>query len=341
MVTLKDVAEAAGVSKSTVSAVLCGQDGKLGIKEETSRRVRLVAARLRYRRNGIAAQMKSGRSATLVMLMRRTDATEFSLQAAVAAGSEAERRGYFLKIVLIDSAESFGLQVDHILGQCPAAVLCWGEIGACEAELLCRLCGECALPLVMLDRSYGPGVNSICTDDEDGIRQAVAHLVGLGHRRIAHYTDDFSAQFAVVRLAAFRAAMREHGLAVRDDEVVTSKATGEHEKVRAAFSRIFSAPDAPTALCCGSDCFALNAVMILQALGLRVPDRVSVTGYGNLSLAHLASPRLTTLSQPFEEMGVRAVDFALAELESGTRSGPAVLKTRLLPGESTAPPAIS
>ena len=75
MVTLKDVAEAAGVSKSTVSAVLCGQDRKLGIKEETSRRVRLVAARLRYRRNGIAAQMKSGRSATLVMLMRRTDAT--------------------------------------------------------------------------------------------------------------------------------------------------------------------------------------------------------------------------------------------------------------------------
>ena len=123
MVTLKDVAKAAGVSCSTVSAVLGNRAEKLGIKPETRKLVQRTAARMRYRRNAIAAQMKSGQANTLAMILPEGGTPEFVMRAATAATVEAEKHGCFMKIIAANGKEDFITRLDSVLSQCPAALL--------------------------------------------------------------------------------------------------------------------------------------------------------------------------------------------------------------------------
>jgi DNA-binding LacI/PurR family transcriptional regulator len=174
----------------------------------------------------------------------------------------------------------------------------------------------------------------------EGSRIAVEHLIGLGHRRIAHL-DGGTATTAAARRKGYRMTMRDHGLS---PVVVPSEHTdtaGE-KAVRALLARS-GRTNRPTALFAGNDFNAFGAITALEEEGLRVPGDISVVGYDNTSLSGLRRVSLTTVDQPRHRMGRLAVE-ALLERVRGQRTEPArhLLQPALVVRETTgAPPGAS
>lgn len=147
---------------------------------------------------------------------------------------------------------------------------------------------------------------------------------------------------SLARLDGFRSAMNSVGLPIEPgferfgDFHVEGGRRHAHE--------LLSRPDRPTAIFAGSDLQALGALEAARALGLRVPDDVSIVGYDDIPLSRWVSPRLTTVHQPLRQMGVEAAKLVLAlrdEQSAGPRSAPAArmdLATSLVVRDSTAPP---
>lgn len=334
MVTLKDVAQAANVSKSTVSAVLTNRAAELGIKEETCRRVRDAAAQLRYRKNEIAAQMKSNRPNMIALFIPAVDLGELAFRFLLGAGNEAEKFNCYLKNIIFQAdPEEFRKQLDYTLGQCPAALLAIGDPGD-RQPLLLKATEECSVPLVFMNYEASPFARSVLYDDRSGIREAVRHLYELGHRHILHFTDPLRAQFAERRYRAFREAMHEFGLPVSEDNLFyEQRKPKEFDTATRRLREIFSRTSRPTAVCCGTDAMALQTLTVLQAEGLRIPEDVSIVGFGDKESSQVTTPRLTTVYEPAEEIGRRSVQEALSGIpEYGKRI---LLPTRLVIREST------
>jgi len=342
MVTLKDVAQVANVSKSTVSAVLANRAAELGIKEETCRMVRHVAAKLRYRKNEIAAQMKSNRPNMVALFMQHSYMRDFSFQAVVGASMEAEKHGCYLKTVITGDESDFEKQLDYTIGQCPAALFHFGDPGEEAQRRLIGTAAECEIPLAFIDFQVDAPTLSVLSDDRSGMREAVRYLYRLGHRNIMHLTDPLRAQYAATRFHAFLDELRELGLPDCGMHLFLEQNEAEYREIAVRLREIFSRPDHPTAICCGNDYFALEALTVLLGMGFKVPDEVSIIGFGDLSLGRKCFPRLTTLGQSFEEIGREAVRLALT-IDSPSRPTIHLQSTTLIERESTgkAPEVVS
>jgi len=334
MITLKDVAQAANVSKSTVSAVLSNRAAELGIKEETCRMVRHVAAKLRYRKNEIAAQMKSNRPNMVALFMQQSYVRDFSFHAVAGASIEVEKHDCYLKTVITGDESDFEKQLNYTVGQCPAALLHFGDPGEEAQRRLLETARECGIPLAFLDfQVEGPAL-SVLSDDRSGIREAVRYLYRLGHRKIMHLTDPLKAQYAATRFHAFLDEVRELGLPDCGTHLFLEQNEAGYREIAARVREIFSRPDHPTAISCGNDYHALEALTVLLGMGLKVPDDVSIVGFGDLSLGRKCCPTLTTLGQSFEEIGREAVRLALSS-EQPAEPSVHLQPTTLIEREST------
>jgi len=341
VVTLKNVAEAANLSVSTVAAVLGNRAEKLGIKEETCRKVRHVAAKLRYRRNEIAAQMKSSRPTMVAFFMQKQYVRDFAFDVLIGASAEAERNDCYLKPVITGDESDFKKQLNYTIGQCPAALLYFGDPGP-GMTYLAETAGECGIPLGFLDYKADVASISVLSDDSSGIREAVRYLARLGHRNIMHFTDPLRAQYAANRYHTFLDELKQLGLPDCGKHLFSTLDDAGHREIPIRFREIFSSPDHPTAICCGSDYFALEAMTLLLGMGIKVPEQVSVIGFGDLSLAKKCNPQLTTVQQSFEEIGKEAVRLALSS-EQPSEPSVRYQPTTLIERESTgkAPKAVS
>jgi DNA-binding LacI/PurR family transcriptional regulator len=201
------------------------------------------------------------------------------------------------------------------------------------------------LPLVLVDQPGEDDFPSVNVDDRAGARAAAAHLVGLGHRRIAVLTagpevvaapgDWFAPQ---ERMNGWRDVLEPAGIV---PVVRYTDKTGDEQGLVAARELI---ADRPTAVLCFSDALAMDVVRAAAEAGVRVPDELSVVGFDDTPLARRLSPALTTVRQDVVEKGTRAAAELVAAVR-GRRSGVVspvrhhVLATELVVRGSTAPPA--
>jgi len=342
MVTIKDIAEATNLSKSTVAAILSNRAEKLRIKEETCRRVRHAAAELRYRRNEIAAQMKSNRPTMVALFMQKRYVRDFLFDVLLGASAEAEKHGCYLKPVITGDESDFKKQLNYTIGQCPAALCHFGDPGKEAQQKLIETAGECGIPLGFLDFQVDAPVFSVLSDDRSGIREAVRYLYKLGHRNILHVGDPLRAQYAANRYHVFLEELRELGLPDCGKHLAIEQTEDGNREIAARLREIFSFPDHPTAVCCGNDYFALKVLTVLLGLGIKVPEQVSVIGFGDLSLSRNCSPSLSTMKQSFDEIGQEGVRQMLT---AGIPDAPVIKRqpTTLIERESTgkAPKSVS
>jgi DNA-binding LacI/PurR family transcriptional regulator len=304
--TMEDVAARAGVSRALVSIVF--RDAP-GAGEQTRARVRAAAAELGYRPDNRARLL--GRSRTglvgVVFGVRHTFHTDLveSLYAV------AEPAGYELALSGITPARDEGTAVEALLAYRCEALVCLGS--TMPARQLGRLAS--AVPTVVVARRVrAAGVDVVRTDDADGLRQAVAHLVELGHTRIAH-VDGAAAPGAADRRRGYRTAMRRAGLE-RRVRVVPGGLT-EDDGARAA-ETLLNGRWLPTALAAFNDRCAVGLLHTLRAAGRAVPGDVSVVGFDDDRLASLPHIDLTTLRQDPGELARLAVSRVVERLE---RSG--------------------
>jgi DNA-binding LacI/PurR family transcriptional regulator len=341
-VTIAEVARAAGVSKTTVSVVLNGSAGSVGIRPATQAAVLDTMARLGYTPNHAARSLRRRRTNVLSLLVQDLANPCFT-DIAVAARAAAEARGYTLTVVGAGPAEAEVAALDHLRGgSSDAVIVATGRHGARPAALdrLLNLVRHGTPAVILLDRSPDPSVPAIRVDVEAGAHLATNHLLGLGHRRIAHLAlrgarplaEEQSSQGD--RYRGYRRALDEAGLAVDPALIVRGSDTpaGGRAMVRALLE---AAGPPPEAILVYNDLTAVGVLRGLAEAGLRVPEDVAVVGTDGIELGEYLTPALTTVDHPRAELGRLAVE-AACDLLGGARpiATERVLPARLIVRES-------
>jgi DNA-binding LacI/PurR family transcriptional regulator len=338
IITMADIAREAGVSRATASYVLNDRATAVRISAETRRRVLEAARSLGYRRNELARAVVTGQNRVLGVLARMPG-PEPKARILEGALEEAGSYGYFIKLL----HHPHGEDIDEVARRCVEQRLAGVVVMRPSQIALDALQAELEryqIPLVLVDDSLAPkGAINVASDDLQGCRLAVEHLAALGHRRIA-LLEGRREPNPLLREAAFRQAMGDYGLAVVEDEVIYGE-WNEAQTAQAITGLFQPGRDRPTALLCSAgDAFAAVAIRSLRRIGLQVPANVSVVGYSDLLLATCVDPPLTTIAQPFQQMGRSAVSHLLALVE-GRAEAPReagvniLLPTRLVVREST------
>ena len=330
--TLRDVATAAGVHPATASRALNAATRSL-VRPATAARVRHAADSLGYQVNPIARSLKTNRSETVGVLL--PDLTD-PLFPPIVRGIEDTlfESGYIVLTANTDNdpartcANFSALRARQVDGFIVATALL-------DDPILHEAAAD-DVPMVMVNRkTTGLDLSAVAGDDATGIRETVDHLVGLGHRDIAHVAGPLDVSTGVGRLRAFRAAMAEHGL--DDGRIVQSQAYSEAAG-RTAMSTLL-AGHRPTAVVAGNDLLALGCYDALADSGLRCPDDVSVVGFNDMPFVSRLQPPLTSVHLPQYELGVAAARLLLDQLSGRTLTHQAVLlPVRLVVRGSTAPP---
>lgn len=334
-VTLAAVADEAGVSLATISKVL---NGRPDVAADTRERIEALLAERGYRRR-IGA---TAAPAELIELVFHELDRIWSMELIDGVESVAKEHGLSVVLTVTGDRHSPGADwLEGVLRRRPAGVvLVFSDLPRALRE---RLRAR-AIPFAIVDPAGDPSpdVPSVGSANWSGGLAATRHLIELGHRRIAAITGPEDMMCSLARLDGFRSAMNSVGLPI---EPGFERFGDFHvEGGRRHALELLSRPDRPTAIFAGSDLQALGALEAARALGLRVPDDVSIVGYDDIPLSRWVSPRLTTVHQPLRQMGVEAAKLVLAlrdEQSTGARSGPAArmdLATSLVVRDSTAPP---
>jgi DNA-binding LacI/PurR family transcriptional regulator len=206
------------------------------------------------------------------------------------------------------------------------------RVGALYLPLL----AEMKVPIVLINNQH-PGAFgfNVTIDNQHGARQAVAHLVALGHRRIAYIGDRCGFQSDTERFAGYRQALDAAGIAF--DPALVAYGDGGPESGEAAMQQLLALAAVPTAVFCYNDMEAFGALRAVRSRGLCVPADISLVGFDDLYLASYIDPPLTTVHQPKHEMG-REAAATLLELLAGGKPASIVKPCELIVRQSTAPP---
>ncbi|GGG25796.1 LacI family transcriptional regulator [Rhodococcoides trifolii] len=325
--TMQDVADRAGVSKALVSMIFRGVQGP---SAATRDRVMEVADALDYRPNRSAALLSLRRTHLIGVMtsIRNTFHTEMVEHIV----EQADRHGYEVVLGPVTPTRDEESVMRTLLDfRCEAIILLGPEIDADTMKEWNK-----RVPLVVVGRRMpGSELDVVRAGDLRGMGAVVDHLVELGHERILHLTGG-SNPIAADRRTGYIRAMHRHGLDAYV-QVIDGDFT-EKSGVRAA-EEIVGMRTRPTAVVASNDRSAVGLLDSLQRAGISVPGDMSVTGYDDSVLAHLAHVDLTSVSQEPRDQATRAVDAAVERLDKGrTEALSVVLRPRLI-ARSTSGPA--
>ncbi|GAA2314614.1 LacI family DNA-binding transcriptional regulator [Streptomyces hawaiiensis] len=309
--TIRDVAERAGVSKSLVSLALRGSDQ---VRPEKRDAVLRAARELGYRPNAAARSLSEQRTRTVGVLLNDLRNPWF---VDLLDGLNSLLHANGLRMLLADA------RLNRRIGQDPADPLL--DLRVDGLVVVGTLPDPAALgdaagriPVVMAGsrEPAPPGVDVVAGDDERGARLVAEHLIGLGHRRVAHIAG--YGAVGGLRRRSFEATMSRHGLA---DQAVVEPSDMTEEGGYRTTVRLLSRPDRPTAVFAVNDITAIGALSAAGELGLRVPHDLSVVGYDNTSIARLRHVWLTTVDNTSHDIGRRAARCLLERFDGMDGAG--------------------
>lgn len=328
--TIIDVADYAGVSKSTVSLVLRREPN---VSEKSRQAVLEAVAALGYRPNAVARSLVQQRSYVVGVLLSDLHNPFFTalIDGISAAAEEFDYRALFNTGNRTSSGEAVAIETMLQL-RVDGLILAGTVVDEATVD---EIAADTNLVLASR-RSTSELVDSVATDDLAGARLAVDHLVGLGHRRIAHVTGGGGAG-AAARCDGFLASMAVHDL---DGEAIVAEGSYTEAGGIAGMEEILAGAEAPTAVFVANDQAAIGALRVLAEAGLRVPEDMSVIGYDDTYLAAFEHIDLTSVHQDTFEMGRTAVRLLLDRTDSGrTAARHLTLEPRLTIRGSTGPPS--
>lgn len=332
--TMAVVARMAGVSVPTVSKVV---NGRGGVATATRDRVTAALRQVGYLRapSTPADHRGSGRLVDVVMHGLRS-----TYAANVLGGIEAAAREIGLDVVVAASEAELsrrespsGGWLDHLIDRGTGGVLLvLVETTAAQHEWLTHF----GIPCVIVDPITSPpdGVPTVAASNEAGAYAATRHLVELGHRRIAHIGGSPPKLCSRARLAGYRSALADAGIAGPSEYVIDGNF--QEADARTAMDRLLSLAEPPTAVFAASDLMAVGAGHAIRARGLQVGRDISLVGFDDVLEARLTVPALTTIRQPLIEMGRTGLDLLARRMGGEEVTGHVELPTELVIRDSTA-----
>jgi LacI family transcriptional regulator len=325
-VRIRDVAAVAGVDASVVSRILSGDD-RLSVRPETRKRVLDAVERLQYRPNRAARMLRTSRTMALgIVVPDLANAT----YAEISRGAETEsaERGYILLVVMGSPFDRLRLLEGRVDGLLYAIATSEPLEGARVPD---------GPPSLLVNR-HEPGMGpSVTVDDESAAAIATAHLADLGHREIGHISGPPHLDTSRRRASGFAGELAKRGIVVPSGWIVAS--TFDERAGYAAATELLSGKPRPSAVFVANTRAAIGALAAARALGISIPDELSIVGFDEIPIAEFLVPPLTTLRRPLAAMGARAVQLLL-ELIEGRSVASEMLdaKSELVVRGSTAPP---
>lgn len=328
-VTIRQVAEAAGVSIATVSRVLNGHADVSGATRQTVERV----LRERGYQTGGRRQRTGSATGLIGVTMPLVHPGYF---AQILSGAAEALYEHDLRAVLGPTRHSHEREASLLErlvgGDADGAVLVLPEESAAELRAL----REHGFPFVVVDpRTEVPdGIPVVCAAHSSGATQAAQHLLSLGHRRIGVIAGPDGWVATRERLRGYRAALA--GVGELPDECLVRYSNFRIDGGREEVAALLGLPDPPTAVFAFNDSMAIGVMQEAAARGLRVPGDLSVVGFDDTVEASVVVPALTTVRQPLAELGRTAVSVLLRQLNDRHFEPLRIeLETRLVPRNST------
>ena len=326
-VKMSDVARTAGVSVATVSKVV---NGRWGVAQSTVDRVQQIIKQLGYEADLGAQSLRSHRTNVLGILVAEFE--PFSTELLKGASAKVAQTDYELLAYTAGARGSMVGWERHSLARL-AGTLIDGAILVTPTVVEAKQ----GVHVVAIDPHTGPsGMPTVDSDNFAGAMLATNHLLGLGHRRIGFLGGRPDLESARLRESGFRTAMAEAGVGL--DESLVRVGGYRTESAEKPARELLSGPGRPTAVFAANDLSAIATVTAARGLGLTVPGDLSVIGFDNVPESAMASPPLTTIKQPLQQMGAEALTLLIDLIAGVERDTHVRLPTELVVRASCSPP---
>jgi len=328
---MRDIAKIAGVSSATVSRVI---NGLSTVKPATAERVRRVIDELKFIPNGSATTLKYGRSSTYGLIIPDITNPFFPEFIQSFEGILADTN--FNMMVATTESQPLRMQKTihrMLVSQVEGIALLASEIESAPIEAVINK----RVPLVTMDRRVvAKGLSDVCVDSAEGMRQAVLHLYGLGHRKIAYIGGSAGPTISDHRLHSFLLAVGGVGLAAETQylRVGNYRISGGES----AMTELLALSARPTAVIAANDLTAIGALRVIHNRGLSTPHDFSIIGFDDIELSDIVFPPLTTLRLSRHELAKTFVTALEALGNSPHRNGTQYkVETSLVTRNSTGP----
>jgi LacI family transcriptional regulator len=329
--TIRSVAKLAGVAPSTVSHYL---NRTAPLSPATAKSVEEAIAALNYRVNLGARSLRLRKTNSIGVVIPNITSPYFGEIAAVMENKLWEHGFQTLLCISERSPERELSQVANLVGRQVDGILL---VYCSQKSRVADTLGNIPVPIVFVDRQV-PDQYSICTDNVLGGRLAARHLARLGHRAIGVLCGEPSVQNVVERMQGFELELHKFGLEIPDAYKVTGR---QDLQLGLRITDLLQLEPRPTAIFATNDIVAIGAWRKLVESGFRIPRDISIMGFDDIEISRFLVPPLTTVAQPYREIGAQAVELLISLVQSRDAKKPAeknvILNPTLRIRGSTAP----
>jgi LacI family transcriptional regulator len=329
--TIRSVAKLAGVAPSTVSHYL---NRTAPLSPTTAKNVEEAIAALNYRVNLGARSLRLRKTNSIGVVIPNITSPYFGEIAAVMENKLWEHGFQTLLCISERSPERELSQVANLVGRQVDGILL---VYCSQKSRVADTLGNIPVPIVFVDRQV-PDQYSICTDNVLGGRLAARHLATLGHRAIGVLCGEPSVQNVAERIQGFELELQKFGLEIPDAYKVTGR---QDLQLGLRITDLLQLDPRPTAIFATNDIVAIGAWRKLVESGFRIPRDISIMGFDDIEISRFLVPPLTTVAQPYREIGAQAVEMLISLVQSKDAKKPAeknvILNPTLRIRGSTAP----
>lgn len=309
MTTIRNVAEKAGVSITTVSHVI---NGTRYVSDELIQRVHAAMDELNYRPNVLARGLRRGDTRTIGLVVP-DNSNPFFAEVARVIEDVGFKNGY--SVILCNSDDDLSKEAAYlnvlIAKQVDGVIFI---AAGSEYEHLLELTGR-NIPVVVVDREIEHALaDIILVDNELGGYEAAKYLVDLGHKKIACITGPSEVTPSAGRVQGYRRALEEAGIPLRQDYVTAGDF--HFQGGEAAMVRLLELEDPPTAVFACNDWMAVGTFRAVRKAGKQIPKDVSIVGFDDIQLASVVNPTLTTIAQPISDMATMAAELLITRMQN-------------------------
>ncbi len=331
-VTIHDISKALGIDSSTVSRAL---NNSPKVMKATKQRILDKAAELGYQKNILASNLRTRKTNTIGVVIPRISRYFF---ASIIAGVEEAAYKKSYSVVIAQSLDNFEREdrlIKTLYSNRVDGILISVSMETTESPYINQLI-QSNYPIIFVDRPYQLGRNTnVVIDDFKTSYNAVEHLIKNGCKNIVHFAGPQKSQLYKERANGYKAALKNHGIAIREDYIYVSKLMRE-DGIDCA-KKILDMPMIDGVFC-ANDTSAISAMQYLKKQGIKIPEDIAFVGFSNEPVSAVMVPSLTTTNQPGFDMGAMAANLLIEKIENPElikEDNTIVLNAKLLPRESS------